>query len=72
MNDSKHRKTIYVPIKVRNIHVNAVFDTAAQVTVEKIYKKIKPSAILTESIKLKGAGKDNFIKGQYVEDVNIK
>ena len=72
MNEPKHRKTIYVPIKERNIHVNAVLDTAAQVTVEKLYKKIKRSLIFTESIKLKGAGKDNFINGQYVEDVNIQ
>ena len=70
----KHRKTIYVPIKIGNIHVNAVLDTATQVTVmgEKLYKKIKPSPILTESIKLKGAGKDNFINGQYAEDVKIQ
>ncbi|CAC5398774.1 unnamed protein product [Mytilus coruscus] len=65
--------TLVLGISINDVTVNAVIDTAAQVTlmIEEFAKKLKPSVIFKGSLMLKGAGKDNSITARYTERVTV-
>ena len=71
---TKDRNTLYIPLEVENVKVNAVIDTAAQVSVMNmdLYKKLKPTPHLTDSIVLKAAGINNDIQARLAKNVNIR
>ncbi|VDI47498.1 Hypothetical predicted protein [Mytilus galloprovincialis] len=66
--------TLVLGISINEVTVNAVIDTAAQVTLmsEEFAKKLKPPVIFKGSLMLKGAGKDNSITARYTECVTVK
>ncbi|XP_071140676.1 interaptin-like [Mytilus edulis] len=66
--------TLVLGISINEVTVNAVIDTAAQVTLmsEEFPKKLKPPVIFKGSLMLKGAGKDNSITARYTECVTVK
>ncbi|CAC5374562.1 unnamed protein product [Mytilus coruscus] len=66
--------TLVLGISINDVTVNAVIDTAAQVTLmsEEFAKKLKPPVIFKGSLMLKGAGKDNSITARYTERVAVK
>ncbi|CAC5396879.1 unnamed protein product [Mytilus coruscus] len=66
--------TLVLGISINDVTVNAVIDTAAQVTLmsEEFAKKLKPPVIFKGSFMLKGAGKDNSITARYTERVTVK
>lgn len=59
--------------EINDKSVNALIDTAAQVTVinEEFAKSLQPSPNTTERIILNGAGKDNNICVRYANKVTI-
>ncbi|CAC5414740.1 unnamed protein product [Mytilus coruscus] len=66
--------TLVLGISINDVTVNAVIDTAAQVTLmsEEFAKKLKPPVMFKGSLMLKGAGKDNSITARYTERVTVK
>ncbi|CAC5358486.1 unnamed protein product [Mytilus coruscus] len=64
---------LYPGISINDVTVNAVIDTAAQVTLmsEEFAKKLKLPVIFKGSLMLKGAGKDNSITARYTERVKV-
>lgn len=68
------KNTLYVPCTVNNKTINAVIDTAAQVTVMnyELFESLKPKPLLQKDIILKGAGKNNIINGKIAEQVKLR
>lgn len=68
------KNTLYVPCIVNNKTINAVIDTAAQVTVMnyELFESLKPKPLLQKDIILKGAGKNNIINGKIAEQVKLR
>ncbi|CAG2215849.1 unnamed protein product [Mytilus edulis] len=66
--------SLILKVKINGVDVDAVVDTAAQVTIisEKFMKKLQPPLELKSSVTLKGAGAENKIKARYANRVSIR
>ncbi|CAC5375552.1 unnamed protein product [Mytilus coruscus] len=66
--------SLILNVKINGVDVDAVVDTAAQVTIisEKFMKKLQPPLELKSSVTLKGAGAENKIKARYANRVSIR
>ncbi|CAC5399678.1 unnamed protein product [Mytilus coruscus] len=66
--------SLILNVKINGVNVDAVVDTAAQVTIisEKFMKKLQPPLELKSSVTLKGAGAENKVKARYANRVSIR
>lgn len=64
--DSSTHKTLYIPIHIGDRKLNAIVDTAAQISVVKtdIINTIKPTPVLTDHINLKGIGQGSKLRAR--------
>ena len=71
-NKTSSNKTLYVPITFNDIKVDAVVDTAAQVTVisSGTFNKLRPKPKVKGNVCLRGVGNGSEIFGEIVE-VNL-
>lgn len=65
---------LMLKVKINGTEVDAIIDTAAQVTLlnESFAKKLDPPVNLTNPVILKGAGENNSIPANYAEHTQIK
>lgn len=65
---------LMLKVKINGTEVDAIIDTAAQVTLlnESFAKKLDPPVNLTNPVILKGAGENNSIPASYAEHTQIK
>ena len=60
--------TLVVPIKVNELEISAVIDTAAEVTIlsRTVFEKLKRKPCIVEEINLKGLNEDEPVRGQLI------
>ena len=65
---SSENLTPIISIKLNNFRIDAIVDTAAQVTVvnNSLYEEISGPIESYESIRLKGAGNDQYFEGKFI------
>ncbi|CAG2206795.1 unnamed protein product [Mytilus edulis] len=68
------KKSLILPIKIGSMTVNAVIDTAAQVSVlnRTVFDKMDPKPRLTDYVNLKGITKDSHMLARVAKDIPIK
>ncbi|CAG2193490.1 unnamed protein product [Mytilus edulis] len=70
----RQKKSLILPIKIGSMTVNAVIDTAAQVSVlnRTVFDKMDPKPRLTDYVNLKGITKDSHMLARVAKDIPIK
>ena len=65
--------TLIVPIKVNELEISAVIDTAAKVTIlsRTVFEKLKRKPCIVEEINLKGLNEDEPVKEQPINAKSI-